>query len=122
MLIPFLISKIHDARVTGANINYTGSIAIDSDIVKQAGLREFQKVEIYNISNGQRFSTYVIAAPEGSKEFILNGAAARLVAVDDRIIVAAYALLDERELNSLNATILLMDNKNNIERKIIGKL
>lgn len=122
MLIPFLISKIHDARVTGANINYSGSISMDPDIIAKAGLREFQKVEVYNINNGNRLSTYVIAAQKGSRDFVLNGAAARLVAVGDRIIVAAYALLDERELNSLNATILLMDDKNNIERIITGKL
>ncbi len=122
MLIPFLISKIHDARVTGANINYSGSISIDPDIITKAGLREFQKVEVYNINNGNRLSTYVIAAQKGSRDFVLNGAAARLVAAGDRIIVAAYALLDERELNSLNATILLMDDKNNIERIITGKL
>jgi aspartate 1-decarboxylase len=122
MLIPFLISKIHNARVTGADINYTGSISIDPEIIKKAGLREFQKVEIYNISNGQRFSTYVISAQSGSKDFVLNGAAARLVAVGDRIIVAAYALLDERELNSLNSIILLMDEKNNVERLVSGKL
>jgi len=122
MLIPFLISKIHDARVTGADINYSGSIAIDTEIMKKANLREFQKVDVYNINNGQRLSTYVIAAQAGSKAFILNGAAARLVAVGDRIIVAGYALLDERELNSLNAPILLMDEKNNIERVLSGKL
>jgi aspartate 1-decarboxylase len=122
MLIPFLISKIHNARVTGADISYSGSISIDPEIMKKAGLRELQKVEIYNITNGQRFATYIIAAQSGSKDFILNGAAARLVAIGDRIIVAAYALLDERELNSLNATILLMDEKNNVERVISGKL
>lgn len=122
MLIPFLISKIHNARVTGADISYTGSISIDPEIIKKAGLREFQKVEIYNITNGNRFATYVISAENGSKDFVLNGAAARLVAVGDRIIIAAYALLDERELNTLNATILLMNEDNCIERVITGKL
>jgi aspartate 1-decarboxylase len=122
MLIPFLISKIHDARVTDANPNYSGSIAIDAEIIKKAGLREFQKVEIYNITNGNRFSTYIIAAESGSREIVLNGAAAHQVTSGDRIIIAAYALLDERELNSLNATILLMDEKNGIERMISGKL
>jgi len=122
MLIPFMISKIHNARVTGADLNYAGSIAIDTEIMKQAGLREFQKVEIYNITNGKRFSTYVISGENGSKEMVLNGAAAHLVSIGDRIIVAAYALLDERELDSRSATILLMDEKNNVERVINGKL
>lgn len=122
MLIPFLISKIHNARVTGANPEYSGSIAIDPDIIKKAGLREFQKVEIYNITNGNRFSTYVILAETGSNDIVLNGAAAHKVSVGDRIIIAAYGLLDERELNTLSATILLMNETNGVERVISGKL
>jgi aspartate 1-decarboxylase len=122
MLIPFLIAKIHEARVTGANPNYTGSIAIDADLMKKAGLREFQKVEIYNITNGSRFSTYTISAESGSRDIVLNGAAARLVAVGDKIIIAAYALLDERELNSLSATILLLDETNAVNKVLSGKL
>ena len=122
MLIPFLISKIHNAGVTGANPEYSGSIAIDADIMKQAGLREFQKVEIYNITNGNRFSTYVIIAGSGSGEIELNGAAAHKVSLGDRIIIAAYGLLDERELNTLNSTILIMDETNRVERVISGKL
>lgn len=122
MFIPFLVSKIHDARVTGADLNYAGSIAIDAEIMEKAGLREFQKVEVYNITNGNRLATYTITAESGSKEIILNGAAAHMVNVGDRVIIAAYALLDERELNSRNATILLMDEKNNVERIISGKI
>jgi aspartate 1-decarboxylase len=122
MLIPFLISKIHNARVTGANPDYAGSIAIDAEIMKQAGLREFQKVEIYNITNGNRFSTYIIIAESNSGDIVLNGAAAHKVSIGDRIIIAAYGLLDERELNTLNATILLMNETNGIERVISGKL
>ena len=122
MFIPFLISKIHNARVTGANPEYQGSISIDTDIIKKAGLREFQKVEVYNITNGNRLATYVIAAESGSGEFVLNGAAAHKVSIGDKIIVAAYALLDERELNSRNVTILLMDEKNHVERIISGRL
>jgi len=122
MLIPFLIAKIHNACVTGADVSYTGSISVDSDLIKQAGLREYQKVEVYNISNGNRFSTYLMAAESGSKEFVVNGAAARLVSIGDKIIIAAYALLDERELNSLSATIILMDDHNNVERIINGKI
>jgi len=122
MLIPFLISKIHNARVTGANTEYSGSIAIDAELIKKADLKEFQKVEIYNISNGNRFSTYIIQGEGNTGEIVLNGAAAHKVSIGDRIIIAAYALLDERELNTLNATILIMDKSNNIERIIRGKL
>lgn len=122
MLIPFLISKIHNATVTGAELHYSGSISIDPDILEKARLREFQKVEIYNISNGLRFSTYVITGQKGSGEITLNGAAARMVSKGDKIIIAAYALLDERELDSLSSVILLMTDDNKIERIINGKL
>jgi aspartate 1-decarboxylase len=90
--------------------------------MKQAGLRELQKVEIYNITNGNRFATYVIIAGSGSGDIVLNGAAAHKVSLGDRIIIAAYGLLDERELNTLNSTILLMDENNRVERVISGKL
>lgn len=116
MLIPFLISKIHHATVSGVALNYQGSIAIDPEILKAARLREFQKVEIYNINSGARFSTYVIAGTPDSSEIAVNGAAARLVSVGDNIIIAAYALVDERELNSLNSVILLMGEGNKIEK------
>jgi aspartate 1-decarboxylase len=122
MLIPFLISKIHNATVTENNLFYEGSIGIDTEIMEKANLREFQKVEIYNISSGERFSTYVIPGARGTGEMSLNGAAARLAFKGDKIIVAAYALLDERELNSLSSVILLMGQDNKVERIINGKI
>jgi aspartate 1-decarboxylase len=122
MLVPFLVSKIHRAIVTGTDVNYAGSISIDEDIVKEANLREFQKVEVYNITNGNRFSTYVILGNSGSKEIILNGAAAHLVSKGDKIIIAAYALIDERELNSLKNVILIMNEKNEILKVVNGKI
>jgi aspartate 1-decarboxylase len=122
MLIPFLISKIHNATVTGTDLNYAGSIGIDEEIMSKANLREFQKVEVYNITNGNRLSTYVIQEKAGSKRIVLNGAAAHLVSRGDTIIIAAYALLDERELNSLNSVILIMDPDNQVEKIIQGKL
>lgn len=122
MLIPFLVSKIHQAKVTGTNLHYSGSIGIDEDIMKKAGLREFQKVEVYNMNNGNRFSTYVITEKPGSKEITLNGAAAHLVSRGDTIIIAAYALIDERELNSLNSIIMIMDGNNAIQKIVQGKL
>lgn len=122
MFIPFLVAKIHNATVTGANLDYSGSITIDPEIIEKAGLRQFQKVEIYNISTGSRFSTYVISGENGTKEIELNGAAARMVSVGDKIIIAAYALLDERELNSLSSVILIMNDDNDVERVISGTL
>jgi aspartate 1-decarboxylase len=122
MLIPFLISKIHKAKVTGTNLDYAGSIGIDEEIMIKANLREFQKVEVYNISNGNRFATYVILEQAGSKDIVLNGAAAHLVSKGDTIIIAAYALIDERELNSLNSVVLIMNDNNQIEKIVNGKL
>jgi aspartate 1-decarboxylase len=116
MLIPFLVSKIHRATVTGTDINYEGSIAIDENIIEKAGLRLFQKVDIYNINNGERFSTYVLPWARGSKEIVVNGAAARLVQPADMIIIAAFALIAEKELDSLNAVIVSMKPGNEIDK------
>ncbi len=122
MLIPFLISKIHRATVTGTDLNYYGSISIDEELMKKANLRENQKVEIYNINNGERFSTYVIPGEKNSKEITLNGAAAHMVNKGDLIIIAAYALLDEKELNTLNSVVLIMKEGNQVDKIIDGKL
>lgn len=122
MLIPFLVSKIHRARVTGTSLDYSGSIGIDEEIMKKANLREYQKVEVYNTANGNRFSTYVLSEKPGSRDMVVKGAAAHLVSEGDIIIVAAYAMIDERELNSLNSMILIMDPDNGIEKIVQGKL
>jgi aspartate 1-decarboxylase len=122
MLIPFLTAKIHRAMVTGCDINYEGSISIDEEIMEKAGLRVFQKVDVYNINNGARFSTYVLPWPRASRAIVVNGAAARLVQPGDRVIIAAYALLDEKELNSLSATIVNVGPGNEIEKITQTKL
>ena len=122
MLIPFLIAKIHRATVSGCDINYEGSISIDEEIMEKAGLRVFQKVDVYNINNGARFSTYVLPWPSASRGIVVNGAAARLVQLGDKVIIAAYALLDEKELNSLNAVIVNLAAGNEIEKITSTKL
>ncbi|MBN2399389.1 MAG: aspartate 1-decarboxylase [Candidatus Aminicenantes bacterium] len=122
MLIPFLISKIHRAAVTGCDINYEGSISIDEEIIEKAGLRLYQKVDVYNISNGARFSTYVIPWPRASRGIVVNGAAARMVQPGDMVIIAAYALIDEKEVNSLHAVIVNMAPGNIIEKITQTKL
>jgi aspartate 1-decarboxylase len=122
MLKPFLISEIHRATVTGIESNYSGSIALDPDLMKEAGIREFQEVEIYNINSGNRFFTYVIAGEKGSRDVSVNSGAVHLATKGDKLIIAAYALLDERELDSLNSVILLMKDNNEIEKVITGRL
>lgn len=107
-----LYSKIHRASVSDANLNYVGSITIDSVLMQAAGLIEGQKVDIVNINNGERFSTYVITGKSG--DMCLNGAAARKVQVGDKIIVMAYAQFSQEELKSYEPKAVLVDEKNAI--------
>ena len=122
MMIPFLISKIHRAEVTGRDMNYHGSISIDKSLIEAANLREYQKVDVYNITNGKRFSTYVITASADSGEILLNGAAAHLVNLGDKIIIASYVFVDEKELNTIDSSIVLIKQKNKIDKVIHGKI
>ncbi len=105
-----LKSKIHRATVTGAKIDYEGSIAIDTDLCNLADMKYFEKVDIYNISTGARFSTYVIPGEKG--EICLNGAAARLVQKNDLVIIASYAEYEEEELGNFSPKVVLVDEMN----------
>jgi aspartate 1-decarboxylase len=113
MQITMLKCKIHRATVTDADLNYEGSVSIDPKLVEAAGLREFEKVEIYNCNNGQRFATYVIFGKDG--EICLNGAAARLVHRGDLVIIAAYASMDENEAASHKPKLVFVDEKNRMK-------
>lgn len=107
-------SKIHRATVTDANLNYVGSITIDEELIKAANMRVGMRVDIVNINNGERFSTYIIKGTPGQRDICLNGAAARLVQPGDKIIVIAYANYDEDELGDYEPTVVLVDDQNNI--------
>lgn len=107
-----LYSKIHRARVSDANLNYVGSITIDIQLMKAAGLLEGQKVDIVNINNGERFSTYVIEGKNG--DICLNGAAARKVQIGDKIIIMAYAQFSKEELENYEPKVVLIDESNQI--------
>lgn len=110
MLSTLLKSKIHRATVTDADLHYEGSIAIDTKLMKAADLNEFEKVDIYNINTGARFSTYVIKGSVG--EISLNGAAARLVQKGDLVIIASYAEYDENESSSHKPKLVFVNEKN----------
>ncbi len=110
MVRTLLKSKIHRATVTDADLNYEGSISIDKTLCDKADLIEFEKVDIYNITNGERFSTYVIYGREG--QIGLNGAAARKVHVGDLIIIASYAEYDENECSNYKAKLVFVDEYN----------
>ena len=115
MNISMLKGKIHRATVSDANLNYVGSITIDEELMIASNLRVGQKVDIVNINNGERFQTYVIKGEFGKRDMCLNGAAARKVAIGDKIIVIAYATYSEIELENYKPTVVLVDDKNNIE-------
>ncbi|WP_105102348.1 aspartate 1-decarboxylase [Microbulbifer pacificus] len=116
MHIEMLKGKLHMAAVAQAELWYDGSCAIDEDLVELAGLREFEKIDIYNVSNGERFHTYVILAERGSGIISMNGAAARRVQVGDRVIIAAYAQMSEAEAESFKPKLVYLTEKNRVER------
>ena len=109
-----LKAKLHRATVTHSELGYEGSCAIDSKILDFAGIREYEQIQIYNINNGERFTTYAISAEADSKVFSINGAAARRACPGDLIIVCAFAGLDEKELATFKPTLVYFDEQNNI--------
>jgi|TARA_B100001971_G_C18223134_1_gene558546 aspartate 1-decarboxylase len=115
MHIEVLKSKIHRVTVTMADLNYIGSIAIDEDIMDAANLIENEKVSIYNITNGERLSTYVIKGERGSGIISLNGAAARKVAVNDLVIIVSFASMDFEAAKTFKPNILFPDENNRIK-------
>lgn len=114
MLVTMMKGKIHRATVTQADLHYEGSISIDQDILDAAGILENEQVDILNITNGERFTTYAINAPRGSKTFGLNGAAARRVQVGDRIIIITYCQMDADKAPDYKPNVVLLDADNEI--------
>ncbi len=110
-----LRSKLHRATVTEADLNYEGSCGIDEDLLDAADMKEFEYIELYNINNGERFSTYVIKAPRGSGVISLNGAAARRAHVGDLLIICTYAPMVEAEVASYKPKVVLLDERNAIK-------
>lgn len=109
-----LRAKIHRASVTQCDLNYEGSCGIDEDLMDAADIREFEKIELYNINNGERFSTYAIRGKRGSGEISLNGAAARLAHLGDLMIICTYAPMSDAEAAALQPKIVFVDEKNRI--------
>lgn len=118
MQITLLKGKLHMAAVTQAELWYDGSCAIDADLLLLAGLREFEQIDIYNVSNGERFTTYVILAEAGSGTISLNGAAARKAQIGDRVIIAAYGQFTEAEAQSFKPSLVYLNEDNAIERVV----
>ena len=107
-------SKIHRATVTDAVLHYEGSVTVDKTLMDAAGLVEYEQVHIWNVDNGNRFTTYVIDGEPGSGVICLNGAAARQVSKGDLVIIAAFAAYDEKEMANFHPTLVYVDGKNRI--------
>jgi aspartate 1-decarboxylase len=109
-----LLAKIHNCRLTAANINYVGSISIDEVLLKKAGIFPYEQVQVVNIANGERFITYAIPAPANSRAIELNGAAARLGIIGDRLIIMTYGQFTIEELKCYSPTVVIVDEKNQL--------
>lgn len=109
-----LQAKLHRVTVTHAELHYEGSCAIDQDLLDAADIREYQAIDIYNVNNGERFSTYAISAERGSGIISVNGAAARKAAPGDLLIIACYAQYSELELQKYEPTLIYVDARNRI--------
>ncbi len=115
MLLTMFKGKLHRATVTQADLNYVGSITIDDALLEKSGILPGEKVQIVNLNNGERFETYTIRGKSGSGVICLNGAAARRVQVGDKVIIIAYALMDENEAKTFKPTVLVLDENNKIK-------
>ena len=113
MLVQVVKSKIHRVKVTGADLNYIGSITIDEDLMDAANIIEGERVQIVNNNNGERLETYAIPGPRGSGEITLNGAAARRVAVGDILILIVYAFMDLEEAKKFKPALVFPNEKDN---------
>ena len=111
-----LLSKIHRARVTGADLHYEGSITVDEILMEAAGMLPYERVQVLNISNGERAETYVIAGERGSGQIILNGAIARMAQEGDPVIILAYGWVEDSIALKVKPKIILVDEKNRIIR------
>ncbi|MEX0994438.1 MAG: aspartate 1-decarboxylase [Balneolaceae bacterium] len=120
MKLTMFKSKLHQLRVTEANLMYEGSITIDEELLEKAGLFPFEKVQVVNITNGSRLETYTIPGERGSRVCCMNGAAARLTQVNDRIIVIAYAEMTPEEAQNHKPLVVIVDENNEPQKILDG--
>jgi aspartate 1-decarboxylase len=114
MQLTLLKCKLHRACVTHAELDYEGSCAIDEDLMRLAGIREYEQLHIYNITNGERFTTYAIRAEAGSKVISINGAAAHKAQPDDRVIICCYAAMTEQEAALFKPKLVYCNERNEV--------
>lgn len=116
MQLTVLKAKLHQATITHARLDYDGSCAIDGELLDRSGIHEYEQIQIYNISNGERFTTYAIRAENGSRIISANGAAAHKAQPGDRVIICAYGRLEEDEMKNFKPTLIYLDEKNIIKQ------
>jgi aspartate 1-decarboxylase len=116
MQLTLLKCKLHRACVTHAELDYEGSCAIDEHLMVLAGIREYEQIQIYNVTNGERFTTYAIRAEGGSRVISVNGAAAHKASPGDRVIICAYAAMDAAEANAFSPSLVYLDERNRVIR------
>jgi len=116
MLLTVLRAKIHRAVVTETNLEYIGSITIDESLMEASGIYSYEQVHVWNLTNGSRLVTYAIPGKAGSGIVCLNGAGAHLNRVGDRIIIAAFGLIDEQDAPGIKAKIIIVDNENKVKQ------
>lgn len=116
MQVEMLQGKIHRATVTQAELNYVGSITIDEALLEASGIREYQKVQVVDIDNGSRLETYTIAGERNSGVICLNGAAARLVSVGDKVIIMSYTAYEAEELTDYAPKVVFVDENNSVKQ------
>jgi aspartate 1-decarboxylase len=116
MQLTLLKCKLHRACVTHAEVDYEGSCAIDSELMALTGIREYEQIQIYNVSNGERFTTYAILAQAGSRIISVNGAAAHKADPGDRVIICAYAAMSEAEADRFEPSLVYLDEQNQVIR------
>ena len=114
MQLTVLKAKLHKASVTHSELEYEGSCAIDANLLDKAGIHEYEQIQIYNITNGERFITYAIRAEKSSRIISVNGAAAHKAKLGDRVIICSYGTIKEKEISSYNPTLVYLDQDNNI--------
>jgi len=118
MLRKVLIGKLHRATITGADLSYMGSVTLDPDLLDASGIAPLQEVEIWNINNGERLTTYALPGKRGGGEVVLNGAAARRAEKGDIVVIAGYGLVDPDNMSSVRAGVVMVGENNRIDRKM----
>jgi aspartate 1-decarboxylase len=116
MQLTMLKSKLHRACVTHSELEYEGSCAIDADLLERSGIREYEQIQIYNLTNGERLTTYAIRAEPGSRIISVNGAAAHKANPGDRVIICAYGVLEESDVSSFHPNLIYLNERNQVVR------